>query len=95
MGFLTWLSLMVAVALGPPFDGAESANGRIADSLFRFHSRFWPNLHHFVYEQALLTADPPRPRGSTGEVALAGVSGREDRLRVGDRSRRRSRSVSR
>ena len=40
-----------------------------ADSLFRFHSRFWPNLHHFAYEQALLTADPPRTRGSTGQIA--------------------------
>lgn len=50
--------------------GAELPAPPLApDSLFRFHSRFWPNLHHFAYEQALLTADPPRTRGSGGEVA--------------------------
>ena len=40
-----------------------------ADSPFRFHSRFWVNLHHFAYEQALLTAEPARPRGTSGAVA--------------------------
>lgn len=50
--------------------GIEAIGGApAADSLFRFHSRFWPNLHHFAYEQALLTAAPPRPRGSTGQIA--------------------------
>jgi hypothetical protein len=79
--FLACLSLMAGVALGSeggPSGGAgdaalgiEAIGGAPVDSLFRFHSRFWPNLHHFAYEQALLTADPPRTRGSTGQVASA------------------------
>jgi hypothetical protein len=83
---LACLTLIAGVAPGPecPADGAASGvvgcmtSGTAADSLFHFQSRFWPNLHHFAYEQALLTADPPRTRGSTGEVAST------DRLSAGD-----------
>lgn len=58
--------------------GSEFEEARAADSLFRFQSRFWPNLHHFAFEQALLTSDPPITRGSTGEVAsTAGLSADE------------------
>ncbi len=32
-----------------------------ADTSFEFHSNFWVNLHHFLYEQA--TADPKPPPG--------------------------------
>ncbi len=62
---LSALSLLAAISLG----AERGPNGARADSLFRFHSRFWANLHHFAYEQALLTADPPRTRGSTGQIA--------------------------
>lgn len=69
--FLACLSLMAGVALGSECGASDGASAAAVDSLFRFHSRFWPNLHHFAYEQALLTADPPRTRGSTGQVASA------------------------
>ena len=69
MTFLACLSLSAGVALGSECGASGGASGAAVDSLFRFHSRFWPNLHHFAYEQALLTADPPRTRGSRGEVA--------------------------
>jgi hypothetical protein len=76
--FLLCLSLSAGVALGSECGASGGASGVVVDSLFRFHSRFWPNLHHFAYEQALLTADPPRTRGSTGKVApVDGLSGDE------------------
>lgn len=78
--------LRAAKATEPPSPSANVAGreprdeeARAAtDSLFRFRSRFWPNLHHFAYEQALLTSDPPRTRGSTGEIApTAGLAPEE------------------
>jgi len=82
MTFLLCLSLSAGVVLGSECGASGGASGApvgiAADSLFRFHSRFWPNLHHFAYEQALLTADPPRTRGSRDEVApVDGLSGDE------------------
>ena len=46
-----------------------------ADSTFDFHSGFWINLHHFLYEQAALdeqaTVDtPPAPTSPAWQSAL-------------------------
>ncbi len=71
-----WLCLLLGAGLatGPGFADSRAAT----DSLFRFQSRFWPNLHHFAFEQALLTSDPPTIRGSTGEIApTAGLAPEE------------------
>lgn len=73
--FLACLAFFTGVAVGP----RPPVSHPTPDSLFRLHSRFWPNLHHFAYEQALLTADPPRTRGSRGEVATSdGLSAEEE-----------------
>ncbi len=46
---------------GPPA-GANRANGTLP--VFEFHSGFWINLHHVLYEQARLRAERPTTRTS-------------------------------
>jgi hypothetical protein len=75
--------VLVAVALFalPPFcaagDGArspraasaqDSASVNSADRFFEFHSGFWINLHHFLYEQAAIAT--AGPRGTPHEAEL-------------------------
>ncbi|TDX00362.1 hypothetical protein [Dinghuibacter silviterrae] len=47
--------------------------------LFSFHSGFWINLHHFLYEQAFLQKPGRRPRGipERDSALLAGLSGKD------------------
>lgn len=52
-----------------PGDAPALAERRVASELFAFRSRFWVNLHHFLYEQALLSVDPPRSNGTSGTLA--------------------------
>lgn len=40
---------------------AEEASSTSRRPIFEFHSGFWINLHHFLYEEAALQDDGPRP----------------------------------
>lgn len=84
-----WLWVGAAVAGGSEWpasghragaDFPRCASCAAPDSLFRFHSRFWVNLHHYAYEQALLTADPARAGGTSGVVATLEGLGEEERV---------------
>jgi hypothetical protein len=47
----------------------DSASVTSADRFFEFHSGFWINLHHFLYEQAAIAT--AGPRGAPHEAELA------------------------
>jgi hypothetical protein len=49
--------------------GQDSGPAASADQLFEFHSGFWINLHHFLYEQAAIAT--AGPRGTPHEAELA------------------------
>jgi hypothetical protein len=49
--------------------GQDSASATSADQFFEFHSGFWINLHHFLYEQAAIAT--AGPRGTPHEAELA------------------------
>jgi len=64
--FSHWIALLVFVCLFTPGVLAQ-ANSAVAPSsnaqrpLFEFHSGFWINLHHFLYEEAAAQDESPRP----------------------------------
>jgi len=49
--------------------GQDSVPITSSDSLFEFHSGFWINLHHFLYEQAAIAT--AGPKGTPHEAELA------------------------
>ena len=46
------LAATAAVALGAPAVRAQSSRVGTSPGLFEYHSAFWVNLHHFLYERA-------------------------------------------
>ena len=56
---------------------ARSATYSSSDTLFEFHSAFWLNLHHFLYEQAIFSAGDSTRRmaRNTRPVTLDALSG--------------------
>jgi len=63
IGFLfaaTFLLSSRCLAAGPAPSPRE-ANPDAAHALFDFHSGFWINLHHFLYEEAAAGDTGPRP----------------------------------
>lgn len=53
----------------------------VADTLFAFHSAFWLNLHHFLYEQAVFSAGDSTRRMARGATPVS-----LDALSDGERS---------
>jgi hypothetical protein len=49
--------------------GQDSVPITTSDNLFEFHSGFWINLHHFLYEQAAIAT--AGPKGTPHEAELA------------------------
>ncbi|MGB6828965.1 MAG: hypothetical protein WBE41_13040 [Terracidiphilus sp.] len=77
MAALKFLAFCVLFAC---FPGASDATAQAASqtNLFEFHSGFWINLHHFLYQQAHVevTRKGPRPASLTAadSAALEGLS---------------------
>jgi hypothetical protein len=78
-GLLFWTTFWPALASnglsantpekGPARGRQDSNPVSSADNLFEFHSGFWINLHHFLYEQAAIAT--AGPRGTPHEAELA------------------------
>lgn len=74
-GVLLWPALSLnglaanALAKGGARAGQDSVPVTSSDNLFEFHSGFWINLHHFLYEQAAIAT--AGPKGTPHEAELA------------------------
>ncbi len=61
---LLWL-----ICLSPNATAQDSVPIASSDNLFEFHSGFWINLHHFLYEQAAIAT--AGPKGTPHEAELS------------------------